>query len=227
MERMAKTCQKPPHSKPFHNFNIMAKIINGHLEGRVGNLVYYLNDGKQCVRTIPSKVKNPQSATQMRQRQKFAAVQQWLSPLRNYLRSYRKPNTYRQIAGINIKCATTAGEGHATVDPAKVVLAIGNLSPIVGASLKAEDGKLRLCWSDNSDLVMSNSIDRLVYLIYNPQTMHYFSNIDDSHVPHRFERNCTISLPPDVKGTYHVYASFFNVYRTECSDSTYLGEVEL
>ena len=205
----------------------MAKVINGHLEGRVGNLIYYLNDGKQCVRTIPSKVKNPQSAAQTLQRQKFAAVQQWLSPLRNYLRSYRKPKLFHQIAGINIKRAVVAEEGKVNVDPRKAVLTIGNLAPIVGASLKVEGDSLKLCWSDNSDLIMSNSIDRLVYLIYNPQTMRYFSNIDDCHVPHRFEKSCTISLPPDAKGTYHVYASFFNVHRTECSNSTYLGEVKL
>ena len=53
------------------------------------------------------------------------------------------------------------------------------------------------------------------------------SNIDHCRVPHRFERRCTIALPPEAKGTYHVYAMFFNAYRTECSDSTYLGEVEL
>lgn len=205
----------------------MAKVINGHLEGRVGNLIYYLNDGKQCVRTAPSKVKNPKSAAQTLQRQKFAAAQQWLSPLRNYLRSYRKPNLFHQIAGINIRCAVTTEEGEVNVDPRKAVLAIGNLAPIVGASLKVEDDSLKLCWSDNSDLIMSNSIDRLVYLIYNPQTMRYFSNIDDCHVPHRFEKSCNITLPPDAKGTFHVYATFFNVYRTECSNSTYLGEVTL
>lgn len=205
----------------------MAKVINGHLEGRVGNLVYYLNDGKQCVRTLPSKMKNPQSPAQVLQRQKFAAVQQWLSPLRDFLRSYRKPNIFHQIAGINIKCAAVAKEGNVNVDPAKAVLSTGNLAPMVGASLKQESGSIRLGWNDNSDLIMSNSTDRLVYLIYNPQAMCFISNIDHCHVPHRFERHCTIALPPEAKGTYHVYAMFFNAYRTECSDSTYLGEVEL
>lgn len=64
----------------------MVKRINPTtLQGRMGNLIFYLRDGSQMVRTVPQHVKNPRTPAQQRQRLKLTLTARWLSPIKDFL----------------------------------------------------------------------------------------------------------------------------------------------
>jgi hypothetical protein len=59
----------------------MAKLPNIQLSGRMGDLIFYVRNGKQCMRSMPRKVKNPKSKAQTRQRTQFASASSFASSL--------------------------------------------------------------------------------------------------------------------------------------------------
>lgn len=205
----------------------MAKVKNGLVIGRVGHLVYYVRDGQQCVRTIAQKQIKTQSPAQLLQQAKFTAIHQWLTPLKGFFHGFKIPGMARAAFSNGIKKACVVEGGNVSIDASKMMFTHGSLQGMKNGTASIEDRRLCLTWSDNTCLVMSNANDRMIFLLYNPETMVYFSNIGTQKMPHRFQRNYTIDLPVTAKGCFHLYATFCNTYRTVYSDSTYLGEVEL
>ena len=205
----------------------MAKVMNGLVIGRVGHLVYYVRDGQQCVRTLAPKQKKPQSPAQLLQQAKFTAMQQWLTPLKDYFRAFPVKGLSKAAFSSSIRQACTAEGSKVGIDASKMVLTQGPLCAMEGGAFTLEGRTLHLSWNDNTRLIMSDATDRLVWLLYNPDTMTYLSDLGAQRMPHRFERHCSIELPATAKGSYHLYATFCNIHGNAISDSVYLGEVKL
>lgn len=69
----------------------MAKLFNTtnqNIKGRLGNLVYYEFKGKTCIRTVPEKVKNPNSPLQQFNRNRFAVLGRLYQIFRPAIRFY-------------------------------------------------------------------------------------------------------------------------------------------
>ena len=177
--------------------------------------------------TLAPKQKKPQSPAQLLQQAKFTAIQQWLTPLKDYFRAFPVKDLSKAAFSSSIRQACTAEGGKVGIDASKMVLTQGPLCAMEGGVFTLEGRTLHLSWNDNTRLIMSDATDRLVWLLYNPDTMTYLSDLGAQRMPHRFERHCSIELPATAKGSYHLYATFCNIHGSAISDSTYLGEVML
>jgi hypothetical protein len=59
----------------------MAKLPNLQISGRMGNVIFYVRNGKQCMRAMPQKVKNPKSKKQSKRRSQFGETAKFASSL--------------------------------------------------------------------------------------------------------------------------------------------------
>lgn len=59
----------------------MAKLPNLQISGRMGNVIFYVRNGKQCMRAMPQQVKNPKSKKQSKRRSQFGETAKFASSL--------------------------------------------------------------------------------------------------------------------------------------------------
>lgn len=59
----------------------MAKLPNIQLSGRMGDFIFYVRNGTQCMRSMPKKVKNTNSKAQNTRRNQFASASSFASSL--------------------------------------------------------------------------------------------------------------------------------------------------
>ena len=203
------------------------KIENPLFRGRVGNLVYYVRNGEQMVRALPQTVKNPQTPKQQANRARLKASCLWLSPIKNVLRmgfpKVKSGSAYSHAHSLLLRNAIVDG----AVDASKAQVAEGTVVPMAGGSLQAEGRQVSLRWTDNTAGPHATVNDLLVYLFYNPQTKMVVSNYQHPKPPRRNQCACTVTLPHEAEGTFHVYAFFHNHNRSDASSSVYLGEVRV
>lgn len=57
----------------------MANLPDLQLRGKIGGVILYVRNGKQCMRSIPSQVKNPRTPKQMKGRRQFGEVSKFAS----------------------------------------------------------------------------------------------------------------------------------------------------
>ena len=90
--------------------------LRGHKIGAVGDLIYYVRDGKQCVRRKPKKQKNPNTKEQRESRSHFATMAKLSSlllpatkeGLHKVARRKKKP-VYNVFMTLNGKAVTAKG----------------------------------------------------------------------------------------------------------------------
>lgn len=216
------------------------KLNTSTMEGRIGNIIFYQRNGKQCMRIMPTKVKNPRTPAQQLQRAKMVAVTQWLQPLKEviakgFVEGSPSYHFNRAVKALFHKAIALNSQGEPYIDPTLAMLASGSLTSLKNAQLTDSpqvktspcQNVLRITWEPTPRSIHSHSDDRLVWVLYDIDQRKVISNAMRSPKPNRHKGEATIELPEDLSGTYHLYAFLTNAQGTRASDSTYLGEVEL
>ena len=205
----------------------MARIKNGLLSGIIGDFVGYQVKGKQFMRRRPVRKAEPSEALLLSNHM-FALAAQWVKPLLPFVRiGFRNYN--ENFEGYNaavsvIRLEALQKDGYNSwIDPAKARVSHGSLPLPTGLQAQLQpDGRIDFSW-DPSGVSGCSPRDRVMLLVYNvgkkfavPQT---FGNI-------RHAGSDSLQLPPDVTGTFHLYAAFIAEDLSRQSNSVYLGEVE-
>ena len=211
------------------------KTTTSITEGRIGNVVFYQWNGKQCARIVPQRYNNPNTPAQQLQRAKMRKAQQWAQPLKDVLRLgfvEGSNGTYytRAISSAMLHAMVSDGDDP-HIDPTLALVAQGTLSPMLDGHIDPpvthHPSPITIEWVPNEKSIRAHVDDRLVWVLYDEDKRNVITNAKRSPKPKRNSGTCLIDLSNAKAGTYHLYAFFVNAKGTQASDSVYLGEVTI
>ena len=194
--------------------------------GRLGNLVVYKMNGMNIIRTKPEHYSDRKSPTQLAQRQRLKAVNDFMRPFLKLIRITFPPKivgrTARAEAQSYMMRNALAGEyPNIYVDKSRALLSRGPLPIAVSATVTAQAEGLLIEWENDADAVRLHPNDTLVVmaLAADGGTADYrFTNTRRSEG--RFAWKPAL---PD--GTVDVWIAFRNQMQTEMSDSLWVKNV--
>lgn len=192
---------------------------HGDIEsGKLGDKIYYTWHGRQCERSMPTHVANPQTPEQQSHRNAFATI----SKLSSYFKgahliglhwiSVREHNsTYALFRKLNKDCFTPDGD----IDYPRIVVSKGSVPMVSITSAVIEDGCLTVNF--DSHAYEGAATDRLFLFVYSSALR--AGTLADP-VP-RSAGQITADLPDEWLGQpLHLYA-FLQGYRLRTSDSVH------
>jgi len=204
------------------------KGILGGFAGKVGTVVGGNWKGINYMRSLAGKVRNSRSPLQMEQRAKFALTIYYLKPMNALLRTgwkfYGQGRSPMNAAmSYTILNAITGVYPDYAIDPAKVMVSVGSLTPALNAKATSAGGKIELEWDDNSGVNSAKQTDKALIAIVNGERGEV---ITDSAGADRMKGMQTIALPNNWSGeTVDVYLGFISEDGKEVANSVWLGSV--
>ena len=206
------------------------KGILGGFSGKVGTVVGASWRGIAYMRSLPLKVRNPRTQPQLEQRSKFALTLNFLKPMTGLLRVGWKMYSHRQspfnaAMSYAIANAITGSYPNYAVDPGKVMISRGALSPAVNATATAASsgGGIYFDWDDNSGSSTAKVTDRTLVAVVNPAKS---EAVFDTAGGTRTDASQSVNAPSGWVGdTVHAYMGFVSDDGREVANSVYLGAV--
>lgn len=200
--------------------------ILGGFSGKVGTIVGGSWKGVSYMRSPAQNIKNPRTAAQMGQRTKFGLVSADLQPLTPILRTGWKlhadgKSAFNAATAHTLANAITGTYPDYAIDPARILIARGSLTPAAGASVALTEGDIRITWNDNSGTDAAKQTDRALITITCPAQRAAITNEDDAT-----RADCCFPTPlPDewIDATLHTYLGFISEDGREVANSIYLG----
>ena len=205
------------------------KGILGGFSGKVGTVVGASWKGIAYMRSLPQKVRNPRTEPQRMQRSKFALTMNFLKPITGLLRTGWKMYAHRQ-SPINaamsyaIANAITGTYPNYAIDPGKILISRGGLSPALNASATAvAGGTVTFAWSDNSGSSTAGQTDKALLAVVNPAKS---EAVFDTAGATRSDTTMSVNLPADWVGeTVDAYIGFISEDSKDIANSVYLGSI--
>ncbi|MBC7418373.1 MAG: hypothetical protein H7325_09480, partial [Pedobacter sp.] len=97
--------------------------IPGGFSGKIGNVIGYIYNGRQVIRSVPRKSNKPATAAQQRQRMAFSLVSKFLVPLRALInKAYGTKSNYQKALSYHTKEAIKGVFPDLALDFSKVVI---------------------------------------------------------------------------------------------------------
>jgi len=205
------------------------KGILGGFSGKVGTVVGASWKGIAYMRSLPQKVRNPRTEPQMMQRTKFAVTLNFLKPLNGLLRTGWKLYAHRQspinaAMSFTIANAITGTYPNYAIDPSKVYISRGGLTPALNASAApSAGGSIIFDWDDNSGSSTAKQTDKALLAVVNPVKSEAVFDIGGVT---RSETTSSVNLPADwVGATVEAYMGFISEDGREIANSVYVGSI--
>ncbi len=211
----------------------MARQQNGSwlISGKVGDKIYVIRDGKNYVRSLPTKTSKSPTEKQLAHRAKFGLVTQFLLPIAPLLNeSYKKVNKKRsgfQMAVRQVFAEAVSGAyPNLEIDPSKASLLHGRLnSPFGEMTYVAGTCELDFYWPLHAQ-DYGNPTDELCALIWCRSLNEFYSKFDLGIK--REQEFCTLKIPQSFKcSELHVWLFYRSVDHRAYSNSVYMGNVRL
>lgn len=207
----------------------MAKQCNGYMggySGKLGPAVGYLWNGKWCLRSRPTHVRNPRSERQMECRSLFT------QEVRLAARMSRSVNigltdaaraagmtSYNLFVRLNQQAFSLEGDT-LQVDYTQLTLSVGPVAPVAFHSLAVGEGNvLSVSFDKNPQHLRSNHYDAVHLCVYCPENRQEFLVLPVN----RRDEAISVVLPSFFAGReVHVYG-FVVDDMGRCSQSQYVG----
>jgi len=204
------------------------KGILGGFSGKVGTVVGSSWKGISYMRSLPQKVRNPRTEPQMSHRSKFAITLSYLKPLNGVLRTGWKLYANRQ-SPLNAAMSYTIANAIAgtypdySIDPSKVLVSRGSLTPAVNVIATPVSAAINFEWDDNSDLNNANQTDRALLAVLNSAKSEAIFDVAGAT---RYEATQSLSVPANWSGdSVEVYVGFISEDGKEIANSVYVGNL--
>lgn len=210
---------------------ILKNGINGGFSGKVGDVVGYIANGKTIIRAKPKLRTSPPTEAELRNRKKFAVVQEWFWRLTDILRiGFQDYNDNFQgfvaAKSYNQKHALEINEnGEFFINPELVLVSYGTLPAPSEMSVESRAGQeLAFNWNKKGPYAYN---DHLMVLAY---------DVDSKEVHARYrtslalmkDASAVFKLAETEKGrAFHIYAAFVSEDRKQRSNSKYLGKLTI
>ncbi|MBO7554146.1 MAG: hypothetical protein J6T82_08970 [Bacteroidaceae bacterium] len=152
----------------------MARIkkgILGDVEGQLGGVIGYRRNGKNFLRAAPASHHDKRSEGQMKQRKKFALVNEFiLSAIPFFNIGYKvlaqQHTAYNAAMSYLLHHAIKEVDGDYLLNYQRIMVSLGTLLPAPNISLKEEEGMLLLTWDDNSGIGNAEPSDVAMFFIH-------------------------------------------------------------
>ena len=208
---------------------------HGDIEsGKLGDKIYYTWHGRQCERSMPTHVANPQTPEQQSHRNAFATISKLSSYFKgahliglHWLSVREKNSTYALFKRINKDCFTLDGE----IDYPRIVVSKGSVPLVTITSAVIEDGCLTVNFDSRS--YGGAATDELYLFVYCPalcvgrlatpvprSTGKVTAVLPDEWLQTAAATDNTNTLTHSHNQTFHLYA-FLQGYRLRTSDTIY------
>lgn len=210
----------------------MAIKLNGPLGfiyGKLGNLVYYVKDGKQLVREKGKITKLP-SVAQLQNRMELAVAVAFVKPLVEFIKvgytvweqDLDKGKTpYNLAVSYNKINAVTGVNPDVTIDYTKALVAKGRLKQAVLPGIELKENGLQFSWESPEYYDWSYYQDEVMMLAYFPELKQGVYELAGAK---RMECKDFLPLPAELTTKHmEVYISFVSNNRKRTANSTYLG----
>jgi len=202
------------------------KGILGGFSGKVGTVVGSNWKKVAYMRSLPLKVKNPRTEPQMMQRSKFALTLYFLKPVNGLLRIgwklyANKQSPINAAMSYTIANAITGNYPNYAIDPSKVLISRGSLTPAYNASATLASGAINFEWDDNSGSSAAKMSDKALIAVINPTKS---EAVFDTAGASRVDTAQSVNLPANWSGeTVEAYLGFISEDGREVANSVYLG----
>lgn len=172
----------------------MAKLPDIQLSGRMGNVIFYVRNGKQCMRALPKKVKNPNSKAQSKYRKQFSKASKFTSAvLRDLIHPYWNVKAKKdKRSGYNLFISTNimAFEND-SINVNKLILVPENGLSQEKFTFKKSDNNCHVSWNFKPVGPKAKANDSLsLFLLSDKQELTILKNIAK-----RSHQQATIKIP--------------------------------
>ena len=203
--------------------------ILGNFSGKIGNVVGRVRNDRTVIAVYQPEVGNPQTTSQMAQRQKLSVVTEFLKGAANIVRFSMKSLTkygtgWSAAIQYNMTYAVTGSYPNQSVDTSLARISAGNVDLPYSPNATPDGTTLTIQWADNSGMGNALATDVICAAIYNKAKGQWINN---SQVAERNERSASFAVPTAWTGdTINVYM-YVRRGNTEFSNSSMLGSFPL
>ena len=214
----------------------MGKIPDGMFggfSGKVGRVVGYNWRGEDLLRKAPRKrPKDSGTIKQKEQRDKFAMVIKFLTPIQSVVGKYFG-STYQSKSRFNlamsynlINAITDVGGGVFALDYPKVLLTKGGLRGMESGSIRAMPASvLEVSWTDNSGQGSAAADDLVLVVVYST-VQEIFQVFDPAAL--RSEATVELTLPTYFSGDeVQVWGTMVSADKKVAAMSSYIGSATI
>lgn len=213
--------------------------LQGGFTGRLGNVVGCRWKDTYYIRSRPTKVNHPNTEAQLTQRMRFIETQNFLSPLKEFLRvgfgAYTADKSaYNAAMSYNIKNALKGTYPNIKINPSKALISRGSLPKPKETAVKATSkDTVKFFWNSVEKLPLpAGPNDKALLVIRSLNNKEADYKLDAAR---RSEGGATIKLPKDFSGEeiacYLVFVRqevlLGNYSEESISDSIFCGTVQL
>jgi len=210
----------------------MAKLDNGilnHLYGKVGRVIGSTWNGINYIRSVPARVKNPNTPAQQAHRMRFRLIAELLTLMKPVIKigfasGEGGKTPVNRAMSYNLPNAVTGEFPDLEIDFPRFKISRGSLLNVYSASVSADvPGEVRISWEDNSGYGSAQSDDKAIVMIFN-KDKHVPVSIIGQHV--RSDEEAIFTLPEFFEGDgFEAYLAFTDAEGERVSDSFYAGFV--
>ncbi|WP_316838869.1 DUF6266 family protein [Pedobacter gandavensis] len=201
----------------------------GGFIGRVGNLVGYMLNEKNVIRTIGHSGK-PLSPARKINCNRMKIVNDFLRPLIPFIKLGFKlkvlgtdRNYYNEAVSYNKKHAITGEYPNASMDYSKAMLSMGSLLKAENAQIQVIGTEVEFSWDVPADLPWQNRMDRAMLLLCFPERSKESHCLSASR---REDGKYRMYIPLYLLNErMEAYISFINDDGSEISDSVHAGSI--
>ena len=200
--------------------------ILGGFSGKVGTVVGSSWKGLSYMRGQAQSVKNPRTAKQMAQRDKFALALSFIRPIQSFIKVGFKTYAVHQsefnaAMSYTLKNAIKGTYPSFTIDFAQAMVSRGSLAKPLNIQKQNNDNEIAVSWQDNSGTANALDTDFAMLMAYNADKQ---EAVYDMTSTCRGDEGSSLRYPSDWAGdTVHIYLAFVSEDGTLVSDSDYVG----
>lgn len=208
----------------------MARLKNGilgHITGRVGDMIYYMLNGKLVARNISKISTVPPSELQLASRARFAIANSFTKSVKNFVKvsfgEAKGPgqNAYNKAISTVLLNALSGEYPEYTLDYSKVILSLGSLQPARESSAELENGEVVFTWLSNNKWPVA--ADRVMMIAYCEELEEVVYSVGGQK---RIVGRDVLNIPQEWSGQrVHLYISFCSEDQKKVANSEYLGNL--
>lgn len=206
---------------------ILRNGIAGNYSGKIGNLVFYVRNGKQVVRTT-GKMTKPPTEGQLKNRKELKVVIDFLKPIKEFINAgfalAAKGTTkipHNLAVSHNKRYALQGIYPDVEMDYTKVLVTQGKIPDVSDCNVELTAEGLHFTWTCTNNLNWPRDSDQVMLLAYFPvleKAIYQLAGVK------RLVCAETLSIGTGMLNEYmEVYISFVSADRKAITNSIYLG----
>ncbi|WEK21422.1 MAG: DUF6266 family protein [Candidatus Pedobacter colombiensis] len=199
----------------------------GNHKGKLGNIVYYMLNGKNVSREIGVTTKPP-TELQLKSRLETKLSSLLLRRLLDFINIgfgveaiSARDNAFNQAVKSNKKNIIMGTYPNLKIAYDQLLVSKGPLKPVQNCQVMPTEAGLQYNWDTNPEMPWPEATDQVMMLAYFPKREKVFYTLFGNS---RLSGSDVLEIPPSLQGEYmETYISFIAANRKQLANSTYMG----